>query len=375
MSSSLIAVTCPQCALPSLFVQGTTAALCDGCEKPLPLTGSQPAGYEQVTAAAVPFRINRDQAEAGFLDWLIDGEFLPDDIFANAAGSALYPVYLPHYVFDIRVEGQWSAQGGYDRTEYYTDYETRTIEENGETRTVTEPVERSQTVTDWSSSGGNFATDVHVQVCDSRRLRDDLRGFAESAEVAGERELAALDLTAVRLEPFASDDAALYQQRCPSLIEQACRETIEPSIPGNRYEDLTWQSNENINTRKLYLPYWLARYTYRDMVFDVLVDGATPNRLMSARPEDARAREMVMGKAWKPFRRSLPWGLIPVALLFVLLPLGLIALVAWLSVCGIYLRNAKVRIGAFNEQADKLHTRLLEQFRQSGKRFFHGPTD
>ncbi|MEA4973616.1 MAG: TFIIB-type zinc ribbon-containing protein [Candidatus Metalachnospira sp.] len=100
---------CPSCGAEIITDDTTTATFCYYCHSPVVLsgkmTGDMKPGY------IIPFKIDRDEAEKRFFEWVKRKKFLPKDFVNEKSVEKMCGVYYPYWLSDCTVHGRYSASG------------------------------------------------------------------------------------------------------------------------------------------------------------------------------------------------------------------------------------------------------------------------
>jgi hypothetical protein len=257
-------IKCPNCAGEVQFDPSMQLSVCIHCgskfeiEQPKDIMAIAPDGI-------VPFNLTLEQARNIFLNWLIQGNYTPDDILAQYSLKTFSGIYLPFHLFGkLSYRANWSASCGYDRQESYTDHETRYRDEsyteyemnfaNGRKEPVTkyrsvpyqEAVTRTRTVTDWRPSSGSitgsyakqsliFAGSKQVQVasfCESSPCAKDSIKTFHTGYILG-----------FGLEPFMLPEKTAYESRVKKDLNKQIDKDVSRDIPGDRQRDISWNAD------------------------------------------------------------------------------------------------------------------------------------
>lgn len=218
--------------------------------------------------ALIPFSFPDTEVERVYRSWLGEGFFRPKDLRAKAITHKIRAVYIPVWECRGKARSQWTAMAGYDRE----DEESYTTTVNGQQVTRT----RTKTVTDWRPAGGQHEADYdRVLISASKGLPQDWLGrlgdydwgglvsFRQDFLLGREAELPTLDSTA------ALDKARL-------MIESRERDACARLVPGTRHKDLRVDTRvSDLAARLLYLPAWLAAFSYNDKTYRLVINGQT----------------------------------------------------------------------------------------------------
>lgn len=210
----------------------------------------------------IPFKLTPEQIQRLTLDWLGKGWFHPDELAASTIVQHFNGIYLPFWTFDAKVDADWKAQVGYEKTErHYNAHEKR-----WETHT--------RIVWRWE--------DGHVQVS----VDDNLITGSNPSQIShhilkGLHPFDLGDLVAYKPDFLAGWQAQAYQTTLTDAWEQgktaireqakaACRQDIGSAHVRNfnmiaDFSDESW--------RYILLPVYLTSYRYQDKVYQIMVNG------------------------------------------------------------------------------------------------------
>ncbi len=210
--------------------------------------------------ALIPFVVDQRQCQGRVTEWLGRGWMHPPELRQVRSLHELKGIYLPYWTFDARVQADWKAEVGTERTERYYS--------NGEWKT--------RTVIDWDWRNGR----VHVPVVDhlvpatarvSRLLLEriapfNLQGLVEYAPAYLAGWLAKIyDLTLPQGWQTAKEEIRERSKR-------ACYDDTGSAHVRNfrmtaDFADERW--------RYVLLPVYLASYPFDGRTFQLLVNGQT----------------------------------------------------------------------------------------------------
>ncbi|MCA9974031.1 MAG: hypothetical protein KC425_27655 [Anaerolineales bacterium] len=232
----------------------------------------------------VPLRVTEDECRGKTAVWLGASWMLPADLQRLARTAEFSPVYLPFWTFDAQAKAAWRAEVAHTRTKSTWSGGKRV------TRTVTE----------WRWESGQvaqFHDDVLVyggeQV--SRVLLQQMQGFQLADLVPYDPSF----LAGVRAQAYdVGLDAAweLGRNAMRQRTKAACRQQASSQRMRNfsmslDFSEETW--------RHILLPVYLATYTYRDQVYQVMLNGQT-GAIAGQRPVDWRKVVLAAAAALLP---------------------------------------------------------------------------
>lgn len=287
-------IKCPNCAGEVQFDPSMQLSVCIHCgskfeiEQPKDIKAIAPDGI-------VPFNLTLEQARNIFLEWLVQGNYTPDDILSQYSMKTFSGVYLPFYLFDkLSYRVSWSASCGYDRNETYTDYETRTTSSG---RTYKEPVTKTRTVTDWKPSSGEITGAYSKSsLILATGKPEKMATFCESSPCAKDsiKTFHTGYILGFGLGPFALPEKTAYENRIKQDLNKQIDKDVKRDIPGDRQRDISWNGDiYGISPKKLYLPYWTAVYSYKGKQYRSVIDGQASSRISGEKPQDSDKKKKV----------------------------------------------------------------------------------
>ncbi len=308
-------INCSNCGGQIRFEPSTQLVVCNFCGSSFDIMKAESVQTESPDSI-VPFKITKQQFQRLIFPWLIQGDYTPDDILFSATLQRIDGIYLPFYLVEGEYSGSWAASSGYYRRETYTEYVRKSRYEAGRTIEYTEPVTRSQTVIDWRPSSGNIQGAFQIFGIATSRLNDEIAEFCEGTEW-GSADLKNFDTkyaVGFGLEGFSLDERETIQTRIVPKVDARIGSEVHGMIPGDQSKDVNWTAQKRINrTSRLYLPFWLATYSYKNKQYQCVLDGQLKNRIAGNRPVD-EARLQKIQSFFLPFKISLAfWALIFIA--------------------------------------------------------------
>ncbi|MFT4683216.1 MAG: DNA-directed RNA polymerase subunit RPC12/RpoP [Flavobacteriales bacterium] len=219
--------------------------------------------------ALIPFQIEHRKAILHYSTWLKSRWFAPNDLkHMQNLPDKIRGIYMPYWTFDAQTESDYSGQRGVNRTEY----ESYSVEVNGETQTK----QRSKTVTDWYSASG------HV----SHFFDDELTLGNNAVPELISMKLRPWDLSL--LVPFDHDFLRGFIVESYSIgleesfgtakerIETQVNRLVRSDIGGDQQRihsvDTDWH---NLTFKHILLPMYVSAYQFKGKSFRFLINGQT----------------------------------------------------------------------------------------------------
>jgi hypothetical protein len=258
---------CPRCGRVFLVPAQRLGVRCPACAAAA--LAAQPARLRlEPPELAVPFRATASGLSAALDEWTRAVWLRPKDLSVSVLGARLVPLYVPMWLVDAEVSGNWQAQAGYDyqvasANEHFQDgrWSTQRVTE---TRIRWEP--RAGQVRRGYQNVAAPALDEHA------RLTARLGDFA--VESAGPYAPAALAEAIVRLPNLEPDAAwpfarARLDQRVTADLQSAAgAQHLEQARLALDYQGLHWT--------QLLLPVFATAYQDDDGHWiPVLINGQT----------------------------------------------------------------------------------------------------
>lgn len=237
-------------------------------------------------------KVTEEQFEDIVEEWLSGGDYTPDDIIENIITEKNSDL-LPAHFYRTSYSGSFTASLGYDRTEYYTVYNSSTKKHE----------QRSRTVTDWkpysNSTSGQVTACEYAGDATYNKLADFIDGTGwTSSDVAVPDRSASINTELTKRFKFDhnqtwNDKAG---QRCFKKARQNCLLELPPH---DRLRNFNVNLKFNINSVKsVLLPHWIYSYDYKGKVYFVVVDGNNPHRIHGQRPVNKARKAAVLSLRW-----------------------------------------------------------------------------
>ncbi len=263
-----LVVHCAGCGGETTLGENVTASHCAFCGAAIAAQGKS---RKQIKPASLlPFRITKEKAFELFASWVKSRWFAPNALgkLAQAERQRLRGVYLPFWTYDAATTTVYVGQRGDD----YTEMESYTEEENGQTVTRTRTVVRTM----WRGVSGTV----------ENRFDDVLVPASGAVPTAIVTNLAPWDLE--DLVPYADEYLAGFESEsyrvdledgftaAKEIIAGQIQETIRRDIGGDHQTIASAQSEyRDVTFKHILLPMWICSYRFRDKVFRFVVNART----------------------------------------------------------------------------------------------------
>ncbi len=261
-------VKCNSCGASSTLEPNVTSALCPYCSSPLVV---EQAHDEKVIQpkSLLPFKLNKDSAQAEFKKWIKKMWFAPNDLKKAALRFDHFKgIYIPYWTFDTDTNTNYIGQRG----EHYYVTESYTTTEDGKSVTKTREVKKTR----WHSVSGNI-----------QKFFDDILTVAtKSLPKKYINKLEPWDLE--NLVPFDKNYLSgfiteKYQielsegfEMAKEIADPEIRKMIRRDIGGDEQRIISMNTSYNdITFKHLLLPVFVSAYKFKDKLYQFLVNGRT----------------------------------------------------------------------------------------------------
>ncbi len=262
--------TCASCGGEIYFEAHETAKRCPMCGSgqvrvDVALSGVAPEGV-------VPFRIDRDDAQQRFHQWVGKRWFAPNQLKKAYAEGRLEGLYVPYWTYDADCCADYAGQGG-------------------RTRTVRDREGRTRTMVDWYPvSGRVYRKFDDLLVCGSQKQSGSLaEQVAPYNTISDIRPFAYQYLAGFKAERYSIDGITCFK-RAQASMENMLRGDVESDIHAKgfsqtrvssftpRYKDVTYKS--------ILVPMYSANYGYGGQTYFYAINGQT-GRVVGNYPKSA----------------------------------------------------------------------------------------
>lgn len=216
----------------------------------------------------VPFKIPREQGTQLFSKWVGGLWFRPSALKHMAKVQEIFGLYVPFWTFDALVSSQWRAERGW----HYTELETYTTTENGQTVTRT----RSVTKTRWEYASGSRQDMFDDElVCGSKGLPQQLVNKFSTFNTAELVPFRPEFLAGWRAESYAIDLMPAWQLAQQRMAQQQ-QGRCAGDVGGNTQRNLEVRNQfSRVTFKHVLLPVWIAAYRFNNKPYRFLINGQT----------------------------------------------------------------------------------------------------
>jgi DNA-directed RNA polymerase subunit RPC12/RpoP len=279
---SLKTLTCRTCGADLIFDPATQATVCNYCgnsfrvEEAVDKVVPTPDGI-------LPFKVAKDQYHQRLLEWLIEGDYTPDDILESSVFDQVNGIYLPLFMYVGKYHAPWVAAAGFDRKE------SSLITVNGKL------VNTTKTVTDWRPCNGEANGSFTELIFAGEHVKPEIAQFAAGCGF-GTGDLKEYDpryTLGFVMQGFAGSDEEVWSTQISGRVKALVEADIKQKIPGDRQRDLSYDLSTEKKAFRVYAPYWIVYYKYKGAEYHVCMDGLTSARMDGKRPEDQDRKKTV----------------------------------------------------------------------------------
>ena len=298
MSGESLKLVCIGCGA-SLEYSATDRALkCPYCSKVTDIPGSEEETPDTVRAI-VPLTVDVTQLTDAVYRHLASGDMTPDHLLEHASITKKDRFYVPAFRFHGNFDATWTASFGYDRTEHYTEYESR--HENG--RTVRVPVNKSRTVTDWRPVNGTDTGKFAVFAYAGTRLLGSPLKLTNLVE--GEAlEAAPYDasyISGFTVEDFQHTESNIYSDRGETLVHNVINHSVQRHAQGDRQKDWHWTADIQRKSVTTLVPVCHAIYEFEGKQYNVWLSGSNTARIVADDLPIDNGRQHAVNIGYIPF--------------------------------------------------------------------------
>ncbi len=252
---SMQSFLCPSCGGEILTDAHTAATFCPYCANPTILPGRVSGGWKP--EGVIPFRTNREDAKAAFLNLCKGKPLLPKFFTEEQQLEKITGIYVPFWLYDCsgRMDGSYKATRVHHWSDAHYNY----------TRTEHFLLNRS--------ADGDF---TGIPMDGSTKMDDT---FMESIEPYDYSLVQPFDMA--YLSGFLADkydvESKQGEPRIRQRVERALEDLIQPTLVGYATA-LPTHKNVNISKSKAHyvlMPVWLLNTRYRDKLYTFAMNGQT----------------------------------------------------------------------------------------------------
>lgn len=251
-------VTCKSCGAQSVYDALAVASICPYCGSNQVMEANDAATL--APGGVVAFKITAKQAGEAFHQWIKRKWFCPKAAKESAKAKSFQGVYLPYWTFDADTTTNYTAKYGRDR-----------VESRGKDTEI---------VTDWYSTSGVYRQFINDQLVSGTTNHEEstmraIEPFDTENNLAYRPEYIAgfgAERYSVGLKEAWEKAKNFIKNRLKMLIESKIRDKYHADSVKDVVMTTTYQ---NITYKYLMLPIWISSFTYKDKVYQFMVNGQT----------------------------------------------------------------------------------------------------
>lgn len=293
MSTNNFQINCKQCGAEQTYSPDDQSIKCSFCGAETDIPRPENTLPEVSDASAiVPLTVDENKLDLAIHEHMISGDFTPDDLLEKSIIIKRKLQYVPAYLYTADYVANWSAQFGNNRTETYTDYETK-YEGN---REIKVPVTKQRTVTDWHSSSGVDTGSYRVAAYGGDQLEPKVADFIGNGTPRNKTVFNASYLAGFDVEKYGLAESTAFTKsyqyaslKSGKSIESSALQRAHLAIEigvkrhakGDVQKDWHWTTKiQNPITETVLLPLAFGAFEYAGKEYSVWVDGNNPARVL-----------------------------------------------------------------------------------------------
>ena len=298
MSSESLKLVCVGCGASLEYSASDRALKCPYCGSVTDIPGIEEEPPETVQAI-VPLTVDVTALTDAVYQHLASGDMTPDHLLEHASITKKDRFYVPAFLYLGHFEATWTASFGYDRTEHYTEYETRF--ENGRNARV--PVNKTRIVTDWRPVNGTDTGKFAVLAYAGEKLIGSTLKLTQLVE-GGVPELAPYDASFVSgflVEEFQYAESDVYRGRGKTLVDNVIGQSVRRHAQGDRQKDWHWTVELQRESRPALVPVCHAIYEFEGKQYNVWLSGFDASRIVADDLPVDNGRQRAVSASFVPF--------------------------------------------------------------------------
>jgi len=232
----------------------------------------------------LPNRISAEDFRLSALNWLTEGDYTPNDIFEKLI-SAHDIIFVPVYFYRVEYAGYCSASLGYQRQEYYYDWDNFNKRQ----------IRKSRIVIDWQPYSQPVRGETTTLVYAGAGLDENIISFIENMGWAA-GELMNLDESLIdKVENLCvlTKEEAWRQKGCEKIRNDVVSIT-RSQLPSGYVRNLNVNVDFEIKSFfAVAAPFWIYAYKYCGNPYYIILDANSPERISGIRPVNQIRRVIV----------------------------------------------------------------------------------
>lgn len=267
---------CPNCG-----AEGTAGRYCEFCGTKIPMPKPKRKKTKIVETSfvrMVDFKLNQDEAIKAFLYKLSKVENLPKDAFEKLEIKEVTPYLVPTYYYHCNFSAPWSCvKLVYEK--YKVGNETKTITKR---YPMNGYAQESYSYVLPACAKEAIPVELYIFISSSW---SNIAYYTDYYDFSNDYELDEKDKS-ILVESSGDDaDMVLKNSDYCAFSGGRIRSAIRRQLP-NDYEDLSYSyTSHHSSGKKLILPFWLIKYSYKNENYYFVIDGVAENDELK-KPED-----------------------------------------------------------------------------------------
>lgn len=290
---SLKTLTCHTCGADLIFDPATQTTVCNYCGNSFSIEDAVDKAVAKPDGI-FPFKVTKEQYQQQVLEWLIKGEYTPDDILESSIFDQVNGIYLPLFMYVVKYQAPWIASAGYKRLEDYLD--------NGSDGKL---VTRTRTVIDWHPCRGDATGSFKKLIFagDYKKIKPGIADFAANGDFAPEniKEYDQRYTLGFLMQEFVADEESIWNACVANLLQIVAKSEVELKIPGDCHRDVSFDLTYEKKSFRIFAPYWIVCYKYKGKEYHICMDGMKASRIDGIRPED-QGRKDTISRFFRPVK-------------------------------------------------------------------------
>ncbi|HUY81403.1 MAG TPA: energy transducer TonB [Acidobacteriaceae bacterium] len=263
---------CEQCGGYLEYAPGTQTLKCQYCSTQLALIKNEselPVEADRI----IPLTVDKKALLAAVEDYMVSGDFTPDDLIVKGKIATLELVYEPVYWFWGSFTANWTASFGYNRSEEYMAVKNEPYYVNGKKYYRQVNVMKTRTVTDWRPMSGVASDNFSLLGYAGDSDNEHVRSLIEDTPSIDDTEYSPDFLTSVPARPFLLPEDDVYSSRIKSVLNAQIDMAVEKCGQGDKQKDWNWSSSINKSSCSLLVPVCHAQFEYSGKIYNFWTDG------------------------------------------------------------------------------------------------------
>jgi len=283
---------CEQCGGSLEYEPGTQALKCPYCSTQLSLVKDEndlPVEADRI----IPLTVDKKALLAAVEDYMITGDFTPDDLVMKGKITKLEMMYEPVYWFWGSFTANWTASFGYNRKEEYMAVENQHYYVDGKKYYRQVNVMKTRILTDWHPMSG-VASDRFSLFGYAGNSKDErVRSLIEDTASTGDTEYSPDFLANVSARPFLASEDDVYSSRVKPALNAQIDAVVQNCGQGDKQKDWNWSGSINKSSSSLLVPVCHAQFEYSGKTYNFWTSGRnTDTQVCDALPVDRERHDV-----------------------------------------------------------------------------------